>query len=253
MQCQHPSRGHLEPGGVEDLAADVGVQAEQLQSLGRADLLDRLERITAGDREPELLVLVSRGDVLVGVRLHAGGDPHHHLGGALEVLGDLGEPLDLGEAVDDDPADAGVDGAAQLGVRLVVAVVADPGRVEAGAQRDGQLAAGADIQAQPLLVDPAGHGGAEEGLAGVEDVEGGERVAERPGAGPQVVLVEHVRRGHVLGDEVCHRHPADGQVAVDLVSRRRPQRRHQGVGVAGLTQPGGAFEGAIGVRPSGLV
>ena len=37
-----------------------------------------------------------------------------------EVLGDPGEPLDLGEAVDDDPADPGVDGAAQLGVVLLL-------------------------------------------------------------------------------------------------------------------------------------
>ena len=40
--------------------------------------------------------------------------------------------------------------------RLVVAVEADPGRVEAGALGDGELAAGADVEAEALLGDPAG-------------------------------------------------------------------------------------------------
>ena len=97
---------------------------------------------------------------------------------------------------------------------LVVAVEADPGRVEAGPQRDGQLAAGADVEAEPLLGDPAGDRGAEERLAGVEDVVRRERVAEGPGPGPEVGLVEDVRRGAVLGDQVGERH-----------SRRRSARR----------------------------
>ena len=223
------------------------------QPLRRSDLLDGLERVAAGDREPELLVLVGGGDVLVRVRLDAGGHPHHHLDGAAEVLGDLGEPLDLGEAVEDDPAHARVHGTAQLGVRLVVAVVADPARVEAGAQGDGELARGAHVEAEALLGDPLRDRRAQERLAGVEDVERGERVAERPGPGPQVHLVEHVRRGVELGDQVGHRHPADGQVTVDLVRRRGPQARHQLVGVVRLAQPGGALEGAVGVRPSGFV
>ena len=59
---------------------------------------------------------------------------------------------------------------------LVVAVEADPGRVDAGAQRDGQLAGRADVEAQPLLGDPAGDRGAEERLAGVVDVVALERL-----------------------------------------------------------------------------
>ena len=75
----------------------------------------------------------------------------------------------------------------------------------------------------PSSRHPAGHRGAEERLAGVEDVVAGERVAERAGPGPEVGLVEDVRRGAVLGDQLGQRHPADLEDAVDLARGRRPQ------------------------------
>ena len=85
--------------------------------------------------------------------------------------------------------------AAQLVVGLVVAVVADPRRVEAGPQRDGELAGGADVEAEPLLGDPARDRRAEERLAGVVDVVAAERVAERRGPGPG----SRPRRGRTPG------------------------------------------------------
>ena len=54
---------------------------------------------------------------------------------------------------------------------------------------------------RPSSADPARHRRAEERLGGVVDVPAGERVGEGPGAGAQVGLVHHVRRGaHLLGD-----------------------------------------------------
>ena len=123
--------------------------------------------------------------------------------GTPEPFGDLGQPLDLVERVDDDPADAEPDRALELRLALVVAVEADPGHVDAGPLGDSQLAARADVEVQPLLRRPGGGGGAEERLAGVEDVVRRERLLEGPGPGPEVVLVEDVRRRAVLGDEVC--------------------------------------------------
>ncbi|TWH01886.1 hypothetical protein L615_001500000590 [Nocardioides sp. J9] len=174
----------------------------------------------------------------MGVRLDAGGHPDHDGLGGAELAGDVGEALDLLEGVDDDPPDAGVHRAAQLHGRLVVAVVADPGRVDAGTQRDGQLTVAAHVEAQPLLRDPAGDRGAEEGLAGVVDVVAAERVAEglRPGA--ELALVEDERRGVHVGHQVRHRDAADVQHAVVVLARRRrPQRGHQRVDVLGLAQP----------------
>ena len=65
------------------------------------------------------------------------------------VAGDRGQPVDLVERVDDDPADAGVHRPGQLGDRLVVAVQPDPLGGHAGGQRDRQLAAGAHVEASP--------------------------------------------------------------------------------------------------------
>ena len=129
--------------------------------------------------------------------------------------GERGDPLDLVEGVHDDPADSGVERALELGRGLVVAVVADPGRVEARAQGDGQLTGAAHVEAQSLVGDPARDRRAEEGLARVVDVVRRERLAEGPGARAEVGLVEHVRRRPVLGDQVGQRR------------RRRPRARRR--------------------------
>ena len=234
VKREHPTRRYLEARGVEDLAADVGVQAQQLDAWRVQHPSHGVVGVAARDREPELLVLVGRRDVLVGVGLDTRRHPHHHPGRRGEVGGDLCETLDLGERVDDDPTDALGDRSSQLGVGLVVAVVADPGRVEARPQGHRELAGRAHVEAQVLLGHPGRHRRAEERLACVVDVVRRERLTERTGAHPEVLLVEDVGRRVVLGDEVGHGHPTDHQVAVDLVGRGRPELRHQGVGVEGL-------------------
>ena len=173
---------------------------------------------------------------------------------ARQLLRHRGQPLDLVERVDDDPADAGLHRAAQLPGGLVVAVVADPRRVEPGPQRDGQLTGRAHVEAQPLLRDPARDRRAQEGLAGVVDVVVGERLPERPGARPEVGLVEDVRRGAVLGDQVAQVDAADLEGAVvGLAGRRGPQQRDEGVDVRGGTQPGRARGRSRRRAPAGLV
>ena len=80
--------------------------------------------------------------------------------------------LDLVEGVEDQVADAGPTRREEdLLVALVVAVHVDAARVEAGAQRHVQLAAGGDVDREPLLGEEAVGGGAGEGLAGEEDLE----------------------------------------------------------------------------------
>ena len=82
----------------------------------------------------------------MGVRLDADGDPDQHLGPDAALLGQVGQPGDLLEGVDDDAADTGVQGLGQLGDGLVVAVHDDPLGREAGGQGDGQLTASAHVE-----------------------------------------------------------------------------------------------------------
>ncbi len=250
MQREHPAGRHLEARAVEDLAADVGVQAEQLEARRGQHAAYGVEGVAAADREAELLVLVGGRDVLVRVGLDAGGHPDHDPGGRPEVGRDLREALDLRERVHDDPAHAEGDRPAQLGVGLVVAVQPDPRHREAGPLGDAQLSRGADVEAEALLGDPTGDRRAEERLAGVEHVVRRERVAEGARPRAQVLLVQDVRRGVELGHQVGDRDAADDEVAVDLARGARPQLRHQHVGVARLAQPRRPAQRPVGVRPA---
>jgi hypothetical protein len=93
-----------------------------------------------------------------------------------------------------------------------------PGR-EAGVQRQVQLAARGHVAAQPLLGEQAQDGRAGQRLGGEHDlarsvVMRGERGRERPRAGAQVVLGEHVGGRAVLARERLRVAAADQQAAV---------------------------------------
>ena len=119
--------------GLEDLRADVAVQAKQFDAVRSPSPRRRLPRPRTGrpgsvesarHGEAELLVLVRGGNEFVRVRVHAGGEPQHHLGGLAAGRGDFGDALQLREAVHDDPAQLHVQRAVDFGVGLVVAVQA---------------------------------------------------------------------------------------------------------------------------------
>ena len=160
--------------------------------------LGRVARAPARDREAELLVLVRGGDELVGVRLDAHGEPDHHRHRRAALAGHGVEPGDLVQRVEHDVADARLDRRDQLVDRLVVAVEGDPLRREARPQRDGQLAAAAHVQAQPLVGDPAGHLRAQERLGRVVHRPRAERGGELRRARPEVGLVDDEQRRAVL-------------------------------------------------------
>ena len=252
----HPGQqGHdavgrdLEPGRVEDLRADVRVQADQRQSPIGQDPADGLVGGPSGQREAELLVLVRGGDELVGVRLDPHGDPDHHRhrwqAGQDPRLGDPGQSADLMEGVDDDRADPGLDGHHQLGVGLVRSVQRDPMRRESALERQRQLATGAHVETEALLVQPPDDGRRQERLARVVHVaRGAERVGEVLASRPEVVLVQHHQRRAVLFGQRHRVHPGELHGAGRRAARTtRPDgrgERHQvgrwGVR-AGLRQP----------------
>jgi hypothetical protein len=202
------------------------VQPPQLQDTVVDDLQGGGDGGAPGQREAELLVLVGGGDELVGVRLHADGDPQQHPGPHAARTGQRGQPVDLVERVHDDPADPGVQRPGQLAGRLVVAVEPDPLGREAGRQRHRQLAAGAHVEVQALLGDDPHDRLAQERLAGVIHVGAGEGRGELAAPRPHVVLVQDVDRraepvGHVADAQARDRQDA-GLVAGH---RARPQLR----------------------------
>jgi hypothetical protein len=156
--------------------------------------------------------------------------------------------LDLDLAVDDDRADAGRHRALDLGDRLVVAVESEPRGFGARGQRDGELAAGAHVDAEARLGDPAHDRRGEERLARVIDRHGRvdgcrgrlERGEDPRSARPRVGLVDHVeRRAESLGElgdgDAGHDEAAVG-VAVRALG---PHLRGQGIGVIGHAEPSG--------------
>lgn len=191
------------------------VDADELDAVQGEGPADRLGRQSVRQRDAELLVLVRGGDELVGVGLDADRDADLHALADAEPLGDVRDAGDLQEGVEDDAPDASLDGPLDLGDGLVVAVEGDALGGHPGVQRGGQLAAGADVEVQPLLLEPAHHGTREEGLVGVEDV-GVRSEGVRPGAaaGPEVGLVQEVRRGAELLGQAGDFDPADGERAV---------------------------------------
>ena len=214
VEAEHAPRGHLEARGVEDLAADVGVQADQLEGVGGQHPSGRFERGTGGDREPELLVLVRGGDELVGVGLDAGRHPHHHPGVAAQFAGDAGEALDLVVGVDHDASDTEGDRTLELAHRLVVAVHHTVVGRNTRGKSDEQFATGCDIEQQSLFVGEAGHFLAEKRLGCVYDVSAAEFGYGLAATVAQVCLVVNEHGCSVFGSQVIDTTPTDRQVAV---------------------------------------
>ena len=107
VQCEHAASRDLEARGVEDLACRCGCAGRAARAPAAASTRRTASRASPRVIEkPELLVLVRGGDVFVGVRLDPGGHAHHDRLECAEARGDLREPLDLDERVEDDPADA---------------------------------------------------------------------------------------------------------------------------------------------------
>ena len=207
-----------------------------------------------GERQRERLACLDRAEL---PRI-----AHQHQPVDLEQIGEPDQPVDLGEGVDDDPADAILDRGAQLGEGLVVAVHPDPLPGEADPARDLELAAAADVEVQPLLHDPLGDRGAEEGLPGVVDVGpgepllegGGEVVAEGSGPVPEVLLVHHVCRSAELRRQVGRPDPRHGEDTVGVaVHAAGPQLRKHRHDVGRVRQPLGCRSVAVGVEDTGLV
>ena len=137
---------------------------------------------------------------------------------------------------------------AQLGGGLVVAVVADPGRVEAGPQRDGQLAAGADVEAEPLLGDPA----RDRRCTGTPCRRRRRRTPANASRKRAARRARKSASSRTYAGEPCSATssrsvtpPTSSTPSSSLRAVERPQLRHQRVGVGGLRA---ARQGRAGAR-----
>ena len=85
----------------------------------------------------------------------------------------------------------------------------DPGRLDAGRQRDRQLATGADVEPGALLADPARDVGRQQRLGGVHDFDVAQRGAVALQPVPKVGLVENVGGGSEFVGDIRQRHVTD--------------------------------------------
>jgi hypothetical protein len=247
------ARGHLESGHVEDLRADVRVNPDEFQTVEAEGTPYGFGGLAAREGDAELLVLVGGGDEFVGVRLDADGHPDLDALALALALGDVGDPDDLLERVQDDPADADAHGALDLFRALVVAVEGDALGGHPGVEGGGQLPAGTHVEIQSFFMDPLDDGAGEEGLARVEDVGVlAEGVGPGAAAGAEVGLVEEEGGGAELLGEPRHFDPADGDDAVLAPGDRTgPDLLVEGVevggrgGVVALVQVGVAGAGGV--------
>src|SRR5215472_15019801 len=123
---------------------------------------------------------------------------------AIAFLGNVREPGDLLERVDDDVTDAHGDGPFQLWQQLVAAVQGDHGGVDPGGQRDLEFAAGAHVHAEALLGHPAQHPPAAKRLGCIEHRRlFAERLGEVAAPTAEVLLVQGEHRRAVLPGQIA--------------------------------------------------
>ena len=169
--CDDAPRGDLEPGHVEDLRPDVRVDADRVP--GRPACSARRTASAACPPASAMPNFWSSCAVAMNSWVCASTPTVTRICTRWRLpsrLGDVRDAHDLLEGVEHDAPDAGLDGPLDLVGGLVVAVQRDALGGHPGVERGGQLAAGADVEVEPLLVQPAHDGAGEERLAGVEDV-----------------------------------------------------------------------------------
>jgi hypothetical protein len=216
---------------VEDLRAEVHVEAGELEMLARDDAPNGVGHALTPDRYAELGIDDACADLGVSMHIDARIQPYSDRylrpdpAGASVYAGRNGiEQRNLIVVVDDNRADALLNREVKLGCSLVVAVEDHLARVDAGLQPAPDLAAGDDIEANPVLLEYPHNGRGEVGLAAVNHT--GAVVAVPEGAHDslravaQCELVEDVERGAIFGGQVGRRDSAHGKLSALGADRR---------------------------------
>ena len=158
------------------------------------------------------------------------------------------------EGVDDDPADPGVEGAAQLGVRSCCCrgSRSGPGRSPRAARRSARPAS--RRRGRALLRDPARDRRCRGRPCPRRRRRSPRTRRGSPRARAEVGLVEDVRRGAVLGDQVgTSTPPTSSSPPSSLCAVRDHSGGTSALASSGSRSHDGPVEGAGGVRPAGFV
>ena len=216
-ELAHPRRddldGLVEEVGDEDLAADVHVHTDELhrgESAARATAAAASPEATPNPNFESTWPVRTNSCVCASM---PGVTRISTLGTTAVLRVEGSQAVELVEAVDHDPTDARRPRRSQLAGGLVVAVEDEAARRNARGEGDMELAAGGHVDVHALLMREAGHGQAQEGLAGV-----GHTVAEGghglPAAGTEVGLVVDEQRRAELGRQVTEIETTDAEAAV---------------------------------------
>ena len=155
---------------LEELRAHVEVQAQKVQPTPRHPPPNGLEKEVPLQGQAKLAPNPPRVDE--GVRV--GGNPRRDAQQdprpPAHPLREVRQHVELHQAVHDDPPHADLKGRPELHLAFRVAVKLDALRREARREGRAELPQRHDVEAQPFLIDDAGHRAGDEGLAGVAGV-----------------------------------------------------------------------------------
>ena len=223
MELRHEGGHHvdgiLKDRLVKDLGAHVAVEPLDRERGQAEGILHKGVGLTGLHRDAELHVDGAGVDGLVGVRVDARRDAQQHLLNDLHARGLFSQLPQLVGVVHDEVPNALLQGVADVGVGLPVAVEKDLFRGEARREGGVNLTRRDGVDAHALLLRDAVHRAEGGGLPGIERERlFAEAVAEGPGVHAAVVtqalLVHQVERRAVLLRQRRHRMPGKLQTSV---------------------------------------
>jgi hypothetical protein len=172
------------------LRTDVEMDAVETNPGVGASSNYRRGRGTGRQGETELGVVLSGGDVVMGVGLYPWRDPQEYVEDMASAIVDPADSSEFVETVDHETPYPGSGSLFDLGFALVVAVHDKPVTRDSGLKSDEHLSTGGHVDLHLFLVCEAGHRQTQERLAGVHGPFP-ESIPSLATARPQVNLVIH--------------------------------------------------------------
>jgi len=143
-QGQHLVQGFRKGAGVQELGADVAVDAGNVQAGQGGGLAVEGQGVLIG--HAELVLAQTGGNIGVGVGIHIGIDPQAYRGPLAQAQGHPVEPFQLGGGFHVEAENTGVQGLGHFPFGLAHAGEHHLARIRPGGQDPAQLSAGDDVK-----------------------------------------------------------------------------------------------------------